>query len=38
MLDPGNGTIKRCGLIGVDVSLGVGFKTFILAALKPVFC
>jgi hypothetical protein len=44
MLGPGSGTIWRCGLIGVGVpcwrkcvTVGVGFKTFILAAWKPVF-
>ena len=29
---------SRCGLVRVDVSLGMGFKTLILAAWKPVFC
>jgi hypothetical protein len=41
MLGPENGTIRRCGLIGVGVALlnswscvteGVGFETFLLAA------
>ena len=38
MLEPGSGTIRRCGLVGVGVALwsrcvtvGMGFKTFILA-------
>jgi hypothetical protein len=38
MLSEGNGTIRRCGPVGVGVSLGVGFKTLTLAAWKPVFC
>lgn len=42
MLAPGNGTIRRCVLFGVGVSLleGVchcGFKTLLLAASNPVF-
>ena len=43
MLGPGSGTIWRCGLIGVGVpcwrkcvTVGVGFKTFLLAACKTV--
>ena len=39
MLGPGTGTI-RCGLVGVDVSLGGAWgelKTLILAAWKSVF-
>jgi hypothetical protein len=33
MLGPGCGTIRKCGLVGVVVSVtvGVGFKTLILA-------
>jgi hypothetical protein len=39
VLGPGSGTIWRCGLVGVGVSLWAwGFKTLILAAWKPVFC
>ena len=38
MLGPGSGTIRRWGLVGVGVSLGVvGFKTLIIAPRKPVF-
>ena len=38
MLGPGNGTFRRCGPVGVGVSLWVsGFKTLILAAWKRVF-
>jgi hypothetical protein len=44
MTGPGSGTIRRCGLVGVGVALlewvchcGVGFKTFTLAAWKPIF-
>ena len=38
MLGTEGGTIRRWGLVGVAVSLGVvGFKTLILAAWKPVF-
>ena len=32
MPGPGSGTVRRC------VTVGVGFKTLILAAWKPVFC
>ena len=32
MLGPGSGTIWRCGLVRVGVTMGVGFKTFTLAA------
>jgi hypothetical protein len=32
MLDPGSGTIRRCGLVGGSVSLwGWAFKTLLLA-------
>jgi hypothetical protein len=31
MLHPGSGAIRRFGPVGVDVSLGVGYKTLILA-------
>ena len=43
MFDPGSDTIRRCGpvRVGVDllrcVTVGVCFKTLILAAWKPVF-
>ena len=38
MLGPGSGTIWRCILVGVSVSLWVWtFKTFILAPWKPFF-
>jgi hypothetical protein len=44
MLGPGNGTSRRCGLIGIGVpywkkcvTVGVDFKTLLLAAWKPVF-
>jgi len=37
MLGPGNSTIRRCGLVGVSVTVGVGFETLLLAAWKPVF-
>ena len=37
MLGPGSGTIRRYGLVGVGVSLGMGFKPLILAAWKSVF-
>ena len=38
MLNPGSGTIRRCGLVEVGVPLvGVGYKTLILAAWKTVF-
>ena len=36
VLSPGIG-IRRYGPVGVGVSLGVGYKTLILAAWKPVF-
>jgi hypothetical protein len=39
MLGPGSGTVRRCVLVEVGVSLwGVDFKTLTLAAWKPVFC
>jgi hypothetical protein len=42
MLGPESGTIRRCDLVGVGVALcvtvGVDFKTLILAFWKPVFC
>jgi hypothetical protein len=38
MLSPGSGTIRKCGPVGVGVSLDMGFKTLILDAWKPVFC
>ena len=45
MLGPGNGTIRRCGLVGVVwphwrkcVTLGVGFETLLLAAWDSAFC
>jgi hypothetical protein len=34
MVGPGRDTIWMYGLVGVDVSLDVGFKTLILAAKK----
>jgi hypothetical protein len=38
MLGTESGTIRRWGLVGVGVSLGVvGFKTLIIAPRKPVF-
>jgi hypothetical protein len=44
ILDPGSGTIWRCGLVevgiglvGVSVTVDMGLKTLILAAWKPVF-
>ena len=37
MLSPDSGTIRRCALVGVGVSQGVGFKTLILAAWMQVF-
>jgi hypothetical protein len=37
MLGLGSYLIRRCGPVGVGVSLGVGFKILILAAWKPVF-
>ena len=44
MLDPGSGTIKRYGLVGVGmvfwrkcVTVGVDFKTVTLAAWKSIF-
>ena len=37
ILDQGSGTIRRCGLVGVDVSKCVGFNTLLLTAWKPVF-
>ena len=44
MLGPGSGTIRRSSPVGVGwpywsrhVTVGVGFKTLILAAWKPVF-
>ena len=33
MLGPGNGIVRRCGLVGVGMSFTVS-----LAAWKPVFC
>ena len=44
MLGPGNGTIRRCGLVGVGVVLleevchcGGGFETLLLDAWEPIF-
>jgi hypothetical protein len=38
MLGPRNGTIRRCGLVGIGVALlKVGFKTFLLAPWESVF-
>lgn len=44
MLDPGRGTIRMCGHVGVfvafwssSVTLGMTFNTLIIAAWKPVF-
>jgi hypothetical protein len=38
MLSIGSGTIRRCGIVGVGVSLWVwAFKTLILASWKSVF-
>ena len=42
MLGPGSGTTRRCGLVGVgrslvggsEITVGVGFKTLLLAAWK----
>jgi hypothetical protein len=35
MLDPGSGTIKKCGLLGGSVSpWGVGFETLFLMPTK----
>jgi len=33
-----SGSVWRCGLVGGSVSVGMGFKTLVLAAWKPVFC
>jgi hypothetical protein len=38
MLGPGSGTIRRCGPVGVVVSLGVSYETLILGAWKSVSC
>jgi hypothetical protein len=44
MLGSGSGTIRRCGLVEIGVALwrkcitvGVGFKTLVLQAWKPLF-
>jgi hypothetical protein len=37
MLGPRSGTIRKYSLVGFVVTVGVGFKTLILAAWKPVF-
>ena len=34
VLGPRSGTIRRCGLVGVGVTVGVGFNTLVLAAWK----
>ena len=36
MLGPGSGTIKRCGPVGVGVSLWAQALIHVLAVLKPV--
>ena len=38
MLDPGSGTIRKCGLVGRIVSLwGIHNETLLLTIWKPVF-
>ena len=38
MLGPGSGTIRRCGLVGVGVSLWVwALRNLVLAAWKLIF-
>ena len=37
MLGPQSGTIRRCGLVGVSVTVGMGFKALVLVAWKQVF-
>jgi hypothetical protein len=37
MVGSGSGTIRRCSLVRIYVTVGLGFKTLILAVWEPVF-
>lgn len=37
MLGLGSGTVRRCGLVGGSVSLGVGLETLVRAARETDF-